>query len=126
MISGTYFLDKICPGLLYWFHSWHHHIMVNQKAMNRGTNTVPPVLPQKLIDFTMAQFGDLTVTQRICLLTSYTQNEIAGLENCFKDFKQQLSSKHEFREMVQQMDDCILFDDAWSTFFSRYPLLCNF
>ena len=59
-------------------------------------------------------------------MTAYTQNDLIGLENEFKRFKQKLSTEHNFCEMVQQMDDYNLFDNAWSTIFSRYPLLCNF
>ena len=86
---------------------------------------MPPVLRKNLVDFTRAQFGDLIFSQRIRLLTLYTQNDLIGLENEFKRFKQQLSTEHDFCEMMQQMDDYISFDDAWSTISSRYPLLCN-
>ena len=112
--------------------------MIQQHKMSRGTNILLPVLPKNLIDVTTTQFGDLIVTQCILLLTSYTQNDIIGLENefkqfkqeyefkQFKQFKQQLRADHKFCETVQQMDDYISFDDGQSTISSRNLLLCNF
>ena len=72
-----------------------------------------------MIDFTIAQFSDLIVTQRICVAF------VTQLENQFKRFKQQLITEHKLREIMQQMDDYISFDNACSTISLRYPWLCN-
>ena len=103
-----------------------HKIMVQRDAMNHGTNTLPPVLPKTLLNFSRAQFGDLIVTQTLRLLESFTEHQLLDLEYKFKVFKAQVNQEPNFREMIEAMDSYISFDEAWSTIRLRYPLLCTF
>ena len=48
------------------------------------------------------------------------------LEKEFKAFKHQTVTEEGFREMIENMDDVISFDEAWSTIRKKYPLLCMF
>ena len=100
------------------------NIMVERDAMNRGTSTLPLVLPKNLLHFSRAQFGDLIVAQRLRLLESYTEHQLVDLENEFKAFKAQVNREPHFCQMIEVMDDNVSFDEAWSMIGARYPLLC--
>ena len=59
-------------------------IMVERDEMNRGTSSLPPVLPKDLLGFTRAQFGDLLVEQKLRLSESLTAGQIIDLERELK------------------------------------------
>ena len=62
------------------------NIIVECDAMNRGTSTLPPVLPNNLLNFSRAQFRDFIVAQKLRLLESFTEHELIYLEMEFKSF----------------------------------------
>ena len=101
-------------------------IMVERDKMNRGTSSLPPVLPKELLQFSRAQFGDLLVKQKLRLSETLKEPQILDLEKEFKAFKHQIFVEEGFREMIENMDDLISFDEAWSLIRNKYPLLCMF
>ena len=101
-------------------------IMVQRDEMNRGTSSLPPVLPKELLQFSRAQFGDLLVEQKLRLSQTLTEPQILILEKEFKAFKHQIFVEEGFREMIDNMDDLISFDEAWSPIRNKYPYLCMF
>lgn len=101
-------------------------ITVERDASNRGTSTLPPVLPKGLLNVTRAHFGDLLAHQRIRLGKKLSADKMVALEEEFKAFKNQAYIEEGFRQNIEMMDDSISFDDAWKPCSARYPLLCMF
>ena len=91
--------------------------------MNRGTSTLPPVLPNNLLNFSRAQFRDFIVAQKLRLLESFTEHELIDLEMEFKSFLSQANQEQNFREIIESKNDYISLDEAWSTIRGRYPYL---
>ena len=90
------------------------NIIAECDAMNRGTSTLPPVLPKNVLNFSRAQFGDLIVAQKLRLLESFTEHELIDLEMEFKSFLSQANQEQKFREIIESTNDYISFDEAWS------------
>ena len=98
--------------------------IVERDAINRGTSTLPPVLPKVLLNMSRAQFGDLVAGQVLLIANKLSVEEIICLEDEFKAFKDQTYSEAGFRQQIEAMDDTISFDNAWKPISARYPLLC--
>jgi hypothetical protein len=101
-------------------------ICAERDKHNRGTTTLPPVLPKSLLFFSKQQFGDLIAVQKMRLLSFVPEQEINELEEEFSQFKMQTQLEEGFRHMVERMDDGITFNDAWGSMGLKYPRLCWF
>ena len=101
-------------------------ICAERDGQNRGTSTLPPVLPKSLMNFSKHQFGDLIVLQKMRLMSAMPEQEVIALEEEFSDFKKQTQIEKGFVDMIHRMDDDITFTAAWSAIGSKYPRLYSF
>jgi hypothetical protein len=56
---------------------------------------------------------------------SYTEHQVLCLENKFKEFKAHIYWEPNYRKMIEAMDDCISFDEAWSMIGTQCPSVCD-
>ena len=98
-------------------------ILIERNESNRGTNRLPPVLPNELARMTRAAFNELIVLQRPRLRGFYDEEELISLQQEFGDSLSQL--RREFKEMILGLDG-LDFENAWNLIRKRYPLMSQF